>query len=266
MIPCLWRFSPRPNRLGGWCPATARLALCRAGALACFGGRVGVLAGWVGPRQRPAAGSFGGLLDYPLWRCGALPGSGDFGDGPLNRRGVIASIGGLALPRARAAVAAKPRRLKPQLGDVLVHAFGEYAGTVMAPEQVADEPLFAFPMEPVSGLIRDGSLHNQVAVLRVEREALTAKALRHAVGGTGGVAFVVYSVACTHTGCEVSGWRGAARHLICPCHGSEFDVTDAARVVNGPAPKPLAMLPVELVSARFRVTGGFSRRVGPEPP
>ena len=40
---------------------------------------------------------------------------------------------------------------------------------------------------------------------------------------------------------------------------------DAAKVVGGPAPKPLAMLEVAVAEGRFRVAGGFSRRVGPEP-
>lgn len=181
----------------------------------------------------------------------------------MNRRRLIA--GSVALPIAPKVSAAKPHRLKPQVGDVLVHAFGERAGSLIAPPDVASEPVSAFPKEPSSGIVRDGSLHNQLAVLRLPTDRLSTKAQSYATALPPD-SIVVYSAACTHTGCEVNGWNRDAGRLVCPCHGSEFDVADAARVVNGPAPKPLAMLKVELTDNALRVAGGFSRRVGPEPP
>ena len=180
----------------------------------------------------------------------------------MNRRGLVAVAGAFALSPAVAAT--KPHRLKPQLGDVLVHAFGERAGAIIAPDDVGDAPLFAFPMTPASGLVRNGSLHNQVAIVRVDPVALSVKAARYAAYADAD-AYLIYSAACTHTGCEVSGWQHEHRRLICPCHGSEFDVHDAARVVGGPAPKPLAMLTVKLADGMFQVAGGFSRRVGAAP-
>lgn len=185
----------------------------------------------------------------------------------LSRRRLViagsAAAGALATARAPAA-AKKPKRMKPQQGDVLVHAFGANAAQPIASKDVGDEPLSAFSMEPAIRLVRDGSLHNQLVVVRVDAEAISAKAQGYAVADANG-SFLVYSAACTHTGCEVNGWRGESRRLVCPCHGSEFDVQDAARVVNGPAPKPLAMLQVALAEGSFRVAGRFSRRVGPAP-
>ena len=181
----------------------------------------------------------------------------------MNRRRMIAGATALGIaPRIRAA---KPRRMKPQVGDVLAHAFGERTGVAILLEEVGAEPVQAFPMDPGSGLVRDGSLHNQIAVLRLDPGRLSGRARRYAVD-VPPYAFLAYSAACTHTGCEVNGWHADTRHLVCPCHGSEFDVTDAARVINGPAPKPLAMLRVESAQGILRVVGGFSRRVGPEPP
>lgn len=181
----------------------------------------------------------------------------------MNRRQVM--VGAAMLSLVHPANAAKPRRMKPQVGDLLAHPFGKRAGTVVASNDVASEPVPAFPKDPASGILRDGSLHNQLAVLRVPSGRLTPKARAYAVEAPPD-SFLVYSAACTHTGCEVSGWNDDDARLVCPCHGSEFDVADAARVVNGPAPKPLAMLKVELADGAFRVAGGFSRRVGPEPP
>ena len=180
----------------------------------------------------------------------------------LSRRRLMIAGSGAA---ASALAAPKPRRMKPQPGDILVHAFGANAAQPIATEEVGDEPLSAFSMEPAIRLVRDGSLHNQLVVVRVDAEAVSGKARSYAVADANG-AFLVYSAACTHTGCEVNGWRGETRRLVCPCHGSEFDVQDAARVVNGPAPKPLAMLEVALADGAFQVAGGFSRRVGPAPP
>ena len=181
----------------------------------------------------------------------------------MNRRRMIVGAA-TTLSLVRPVHAAKPRRMKPQVGDVLAHAFGEQAGSTISVNGVASQPVPAFPRDPSSEILRDGSLHNQLAVLRLPAERLTDKARRYAVEAPPH-AFLVYSAACTHTGCEVSGWNTDAARLVCPCHGSEFDVADAARVVNGPATKPLAMLRVEIADGAFRVAGGFSRRVGPEP-
>ena len=43
---------------------------------------------------------------------------------------------------------------------------------------------------------------------------------------------------CTHEGCQLSAGRLNGTTLMCPCHGSQFDVTSGA-VVRGPAKQPL---------------------------
>ena len=155
-----------------------------------------------------------------------------------------------------------PERLRPQPGDGLVYAFGEQRGKKLLAEHVVRDaaPLLAYPVESASGLVRDGSRLNQVLVIRLDPDALSAKAASRAADG-----IVAYSAVCTHTGCDVSGWRGEALRLVCPCHGSEFEATDAALVVGGPAPKPLAMLPLEVARGELRVLSGFTRRVGFQP-
>ena len=57
--------------------------------------------------------------------------------------------------------------------------------------------------------------------------------------------FKVFSAVCTHMGCIVN--QIADGRIDCPCHGSEYSITDGA-VVAGPAPKPLPAKP-------FKVTG-----------
>lgn len=48
--------------------------------------------------------------------------------------------------------------------------------------------------------------------------------------------FTAFSAVCTHLGCIVANIDGGT--ITCPCHGSQFSVTDGS-VIRGPAPKPL---------------------------
>ena len=156
----------------------------------------------------------------------------------------------------------QPEKLRPQPGDRLVFATGSREGDAVKPDDLAlgAEPLGAYPMDRSSGVVRNGSRLNQVMVLRLDPTALSPETAGAAADG-----IVAYSAVCTHTGCEISQWRGKERHLVCPCHGSEFDAADAALVVKGPAPKPLAMLPLEIAEGELRVKRGFTSHVGFQP-
>ncbi|GGR78097.1 hypothetical protein GCM10010269_16640 [Streptomyces humidus] len=48
--------------------------------------------------------------------------------------------------------------------------------------------------------------------------------------------FKAFSAICTHLGCTVGSVADGIIH--CPCHGSEFRITDGS-VAGGPAPRPL---------------------------
>jgi Rieske Fe-S protein len=73
---------------------------------------------------------------------------------------------------------------------------------------------------------------------------------------------VAYSGVCTHTGCDVTEWLPPLKHFKCPCHESEFDPSDAARVMSGPAPWQLAALPLKIVDGKLAVAGPFIGEVG----
>lgn len=66
------------------------------------------------------------------------------------------------------------------------------------------------------------------------------------LGGT----YKAFSSICTHEGCTVNGYNGA--RMICPCHGSEYDLT--GKVVAGPAPTALREYNVALNSAAQTLT------------
>jgi thiosulfate dehydrogenase [quinone] large subunit len=54
--------------------------------------------------------------------------------------------------------------------------------------------------------------------------------------------FFAYDAVCPHAGCTV-GWAPQNNLIVCPCHGSEFNVT-TGDVVDGPAPHGLVKLKV----------------------
>jgi ubiquinol-cytochrome c reductase iron-sulfur subunit len=58
--------------------------------------------------------------------------------------------------------------------------------------------------------------------------------------------FFAFSKICTHAGCPASLFEQQTNRLLCPCHQSQFDVTDSCRPVFGPATRRLPQLPITL--------------------
>ncbi|MEO6571520.1 MAG: Rieske 2Fe-2S domain-containing protein [Ilumatobacteraceae bacterium] len=144
-----------------------------------------------------------------------------------------------------------------QAGTRLVTANGT---PVSADAGSFDQLATVFPEGQVG---RDDS---QVVLLRVRPELLSVRT----IAGGSADGWVAYSKICTHAGCSV-GLFGiddrapdVVRELVCPCHQSAFDPTDAAQPLGGPAPRPLPQLPIEIDGEGFLVaTAGFSGPVGP---
>lgn len=75
---------------------------------------------------------------------------------------------------------------------------------------------------------------------------------------------VAYSKVCTHVGCPVALYEQQTHHLLCPCHQSQFDVTDQAKVIFGPAARPLPQLPIMVDDEGYLVArSDFTEPVGP---
>src|SRR5439155_8373823 len=121
---------------------------------------------------------------------------------------------------------------------------GDAAKTPLTPRDIATgaAQTLAWPMDPTDRVVRSASRLNQVLLLRLDADALTAETRARAVDG-----IVAYSSICTHTGCDVDDWEPAGRLLACQCHFSQFDPRDGAKVVDGPAPRPLPALPLKIV-------------------
>jgi rieske iron-sulfur protein len=188
--------------------------------------------------------------------------AGDSGPQFPERRALLtgALASGVALCWPAPTLADDPRMARPQEGDAFVFAMGDRALTPISETDLAlgSPPVFAWPIDPATKTVRDGSRLNQVLLLRLEVSGFDeATRERAAEGG-----LVAYSASCTHALCPVTGWRTERRIIHCPCHNSEFDPSNGAKVVFGPAPRPLPALPLKTVDGAPVAAGKFTGKVG----
>ncbi|TFD79646.1 Rieske (2Fe-2S) protein [Cryobacterium sp. Sr8] len=75
---------------------------------------------------------------------------------------------------------------------------------------------------------------------------------------------VAYSKICTHVGCPVALYEQQTHHLLCPCHQSQFDVSNHCEVIFGPAKRPLPQLPIAVDAEGYLIAqSDFTEPVGP---
>lgn len=181
------------------------------------------------------------------------------GANSISRRAVfkMGLATGLALPMS--ALGQAPNRLRPQPGDQLVFEEGPHQNALVQAEllELEQRPVSALARDPETEVLRDGSRLNRVMITRIDTEKMSARYQSNAAAGV-----IAYSAVCTHTGCDVMNWDDAQLRMACPCHESQFDIYDGGKVVGGPAPRPLAMLPLEIVDGIVVVAAGFRGRVG----
>lgn len=152
---------------------------------------------------------------------------------------------------------------RPQKGDLLVISEGEQEGQVIKPDdlKLGGPPLRAWPKDPKTSVVRNGSRLNEVLVLKLDPGELDETTQARAAEG-----IVAYSAICAHAACPVSEWvkaeQGDKTVLKCPCHNSEYDPRQNAQVVFGPAPRRLAALPLALAGGALVVAGSFVGKVG----
>ncbi|GGK88173.1 cytochrome bc1 complex Rieske iron-sulfur subunit [Sphaerisporangium melleum] len=75
---------------------------------------------------------------------------------------------------------------------------------------------------------------------------------------------VAYSKICTHVGCPAALYEQTTHHILCPCHQSTFDAADGAKVIFGPAARPLPQLPIAVDGEGYLIAqSDFNVPVGP---
>jgi len=150
--------------------------------------------------------------------------------------------------------------VRPREGDLLVKA-DDAAKTPLVP---ADIPLgakhtLAWAMDPADRTVRSGSRLNQLLLVRLAPETLSAETAPRAAGGV-----LAYTAICTHNGCDIDDWLATEQILSCSCHSSSFDPRQGGRVVDGPAPRSLPALPLTIVDGKLVVAKPFTSPVGYE--
>jgi rieske iron-sulfur protein len=177
------------------------------------------------------------------------------------RRAVLGAGIGLAPWLTSAVKAAGADAMRPQVGDHFVFLTGSKQGQVVKRDDLAlgGPQVQAYPIDPASGVVRNGSPWNIVLVARFDPATLSDATRARAADGV-----VAYSAVCTHQGCPVNMWSDQKKAFVCSCHGSIYNPRDGAAVLWGPAPRPLPSLALKLEGGIPVVATGFSSRVGPE--
>ncbi|GGD42115.1 cytochrome bc1 complex Rieske iron-sulfur subunit [Microbacterium faecale] len=156
--------------------------------------------------------------------------------------------------------------LKQTMWTAGEHLARDPAGTRIKASDVTLGSAFHVIPESLAGLSHsNGYLEEKakamVLMVRMRPEQLTEREERKDWSYDG---IVAYSKVCTHVGCPVALYEQHTHHLLCPCHQSQFDVSDEAKVVFGPASRPLPQLPITVDDEGYLVArSDFREPVGP---
>ncbi|MBR0774324.1 Rieske 2Fe-2S domain-containing protein [Bradyrhizobium diazoefficiens] len=152
---------------------------------------------------------------------------------------------------------------RPQKGDLLVFSEGDKEGKLVtaADLPLGGPPVHAWPQDPKTSVVRSASRLNELLVIRLDPAELDDQTRGRAVDG-----IIAYSAICSHAGCPVTAWVksdvGDKEVFKCMCHNSEYDPRAGAKVVFGPAPRRLAVLPLAFADGSLSVAGNFIGKVG----
>ena len=125
---------------------------------------------------------------------------------------------------------------------LLVDADAEADFKPLRPADLAlGKPLLVFPFDVKAGKPKNESRSNKLVVIRLPEDQMEAVTKGRSAGGV-----LAYSALCTHQACDVKTWIAKEKVLVCFCHASKFDLLDGAKVVDGPASRPLPSFSLKL--------------------
>ena len=195
---------------------------------------------------------------------------------PLIRNSMLGAVAALGLP---AVVALRDLGELPgsSLEETVwrkgMRIVNDVSGTPIRPEQVEigqlvnAEPAVFFATDEEGEPVYEGhelqaaKAKAAVILVRIEPSEISPLPAREDWGVQG---ILCYSKICTHVGCPISLYEQQTHHVLCPCHQSTFDLADNARVLFGPADRPLPQLPLGVDDEGYLVAmSGFQEPVGP---
>jgi rieske iron-sulfur protein len=187
---------------------------------------------------------------------------GGSGGVQLGRRqaiiGAALALSPLAGGAVRAADQPDESAKGPQVGDHFFFLTGAHKDTPAKAEhlELGGTQIQAYPVSP-AGVVRDGDPLNLVLLVRVGDQGLDDLTKKNSADGV-----VAYSATCTHQGCPVNQWSEEKKAMVCSCHQSTYDPKNSAKVIFGPAPQPVAGLPLKSENGVLLVAGPFDAPLG----
>ena len=260
--------------------STVALGLLMSGAFLCIG--IGIIQ-WarklmsdqeISEDRHPAASSQEDRDETLKALRAGLDESG-IGRRPLVRNSLLGAVGLLGLPAV-----VLLRDLGPLPGDALQHTIWkrgmrvarDVIGTPIRPSDmelgdlINAEPAAIFETdENGEHLIEGAELQvtkskSAVILVRMEPDEIVPGAGRENWSVDG---ILCYSKICTHVGCPISLYERTTHHVLCPCHQSTFDLADHAKVIFGPAARPLPQLPLAVDDEGYLVAqSDFTEPIG----
>jgi len=182
--------------------------------------------------------------------------------GPISRRrlleAAVATSVGLNLSTA-IAKQNDPRKLPPKIGDDIVYPSWENDGQAIRVDDIkySAAPTLAYPRDPDTQIAKEKSRLNQILLVRFSDEEFDDDTRALTING-----IVAYSGVCTHTGCSVTEWDDESKNFLCPCHASQFDPRRNAKIIGGPALRPLPLLTLGLDGEFLKIAAPFNAKVG----
>ena len=170
----------------------------------------------------------------------------------------LASLLGVSLASDGSPALAEPASGRPKENDLLV-SIDRDTTDALAPTDIptGGPPVLAWPMDPAGNTVRKDSRLNKILLVRLDPATLVGVTRERAAEGV-----VAYSAICPHAGCEVNVWVAEQQILECSCHFSHYNPREAAAVIDGPASRALAALPLKIVDGKLAVAKPFTGRVG----
>ncbi|GLZ80042.1 ubiquinol-cytochrome c reductase iron-sulfur subunit [Actinorhabdospora filicis] len=138
-------------------------------------------------------------------------------------------------------------------------------GTLVRPEDVSvGGQITVFPAIPGGASLKHADSPTLLIHLR-EADAEEARKNAYVMNqGSQWQNFIAYSKICTHVGCPASLYEQQTNRLLCPCHQSQFHITDNAKPIFGPATRSLPQLPLDVDEEGYLyATEDYKVAIGP---
>lgn len=141
---------------------------------------------------------------------------------------------------------------------LMVDADAEQDFKPLRPSDLAvGKPMLVFPYDPKAAKPLNESRLNKMVVVRLPEDEMTPETKAKSASS-----ILAYSGICTHQGCDVKTWMAKEKVLACYCHSSKFALLDGAKVVSGPAPKPLPAIALSMAGEFLAIQPGFPANQG----